>query len=50
MASFNVPINDDDILENDEDFTLSIRSNNVLEAFQVVLKAWSHLINTAKAP
>ena len=29
MASFNVPINDDDILENDEDFTLSIRSDTL---------------------
>ena len=24
MASFNVPIYDDDIMENDEDFTLTI--------------------------
>ena len=29
MASFNVPINDDDILEDDEDFTLTIRSGTL---------------------
>ena len=29
MASFNVPINDDDIMENDEDFTLTIRSGTL---------------------
>ena len=29
MASFNVPVNDDDIMENDEDFTLTIRSGTL---------------------
>ena len=29
MASFNVPINDDDILEDDEDFTLTIRNDTL---------------------
>ena len=29
MASFNVPINDDDILEDDEDFTLTIWSGTL---------------------
>ena len=29
MASYNIPINDDDIRENDEDFTVTIRSGTL---------------------
>ena len=29
MASFNIPINEDDIMENDEDFTLTIRNGTL---------------------